>query len=131
MAGPLYPHLSAGLLMSHVWTTCRRQRIGFYNAQRFTLNITRTAMRQVGYAPSVRLFEAAACATPIISDAWPGPRELFQAWGRDFSVSQQKRRCSTCTTSRQKNAVRWVPELGASWQSIQPSIGRPHLRDMC
>jgi spore maturation protein CgeB len=49
----------------------------FYNAQRFTLNITRAAMRQVGYAPSVRLFEAAACATPIISDAWPGLETLF------------------------------------------------------
>jgi spore maturation protein CgeB len=44
----------------------------FYNAQRFTLNITRKDMIQAGYAPSVRLFEAAACATPIISDYWNG-----------------------------------------------------------
>jgi spore maturation protein CgeB len=49
----------------------------FYNAQRFTLNITRTAMRQVGYAPSVRLFEAAACGTPVISDDWPGLATFF------------------------------------------------------
>jgi spore maturation protein CgeB len=44
----------------------------FYNAQRFTLNLTRSAMVRAGYSPSVRLFEAAACATPIISDSWNG-----------------------------------------------------------
>jgi spore maturation protein CgeB len=49
----------------------------FYSEQRFTLNITRSDMRRAGYSPSVRLFEAAACGTPIISDDWPGLRELF------------------------------------------------------
>lgn len=49
----------------------------FYNAQRFTLNVTRDAMRRMGWSPSVRLFEAAACATPIISDAWRGLDEIL------------------------------------------------------
>jgi len=49
----------------------------FYNAQRFTLNVTRDAMRRAGYAPSVRLFEAAACGVPIISDRWPGIDQFF------------------------------------------------------
>lgn len=49
----------------------------FYNAQRFTLNITRAAMRALGWSPSVRLFEAAACGTPIISDRWPGLTDLL------------------------------------------------------
>lgn len=44
----------------------------FYAAQRFTLNVTRSDMRALGFSPSVRLFEAAACGTPIISDRWPG-----------------------------------------------------------
>jgi spore maturation protein CgeB len=44
----------------------------FYTSQRFTLNITRRDMVRAGYSPSVRLFEAAACGTPIISDLWPG-----------------------------------------------------------
>ncbi len=44
----------------------------FYCAQRFTLNITRPDMVRAGYSPSVRLFEAAACGVPIISDAWEG-----------------------------------------------------------
>jgi spore maturation protein CgeB len=34
-------------------------------------------MVRAGYSPSVRLFEAAACATPIISDAWDGIGTLF------------------------------------------------------
>lgn len=49
----------------------------FYNGQRFTLNITRAAMVRLGWSPSVRLFEAAACGTPIISDAWPGLESFF------------------------------------------------------
>jgi spore maturation protein CgeB len=50
----------------------------FYNAQRFTLNITRADMIEAGYSPSVRLFEAAACATPIVSDYWEGLDGLFE-----------------------------------------------------
>ena len=34
-------------------------------------------MIRAGWSPSVRLFEAGACATPIISDRWPGIEELF------------------------------------------------------
>ena len=51
---------------------------GFYAAQRFTLNVTRADMVAAGWSPSVRLFEAAACGVPIISDAWPGLDELFR-----------------------------------------------------
>ena len=49
----------------------------FYNRQRFTLNVTRADMIAAGHAPSVRLFEAAACGTPVISDRWDGLGELF------------------------------------------------------
>ncbi|WP_448187460.1 CgeB family protein [Azospirillum sp. sgz301742] len=50
----------------------------FYNAQRFTLNVTRADMVAAGWSPSVRLFEAAACGTPIISDSWDGLETLFR-----------------------------------------------------
>jgi spore maturation protein CgeB len=50
----------------------------FYGAQRFTLNVTRAAMVDAGHSPSVRLFEAAACGTPILSDAWAGLDEFFE-----------------------------------------------------
>lgn len=49
----------------------------FYNQQRFTLNLTRAEMVAAGYSPSVRLFEAAACGTPIISDYWAGLETFF------------------------------------------------------
>ncbi|WP_207481464.1 CgeB family protein [Arenibaculum pallidiluteum] len=51
---------------------------GFYNAQRFTLNVTRADMIAAGWSPSVRLFEAAACGTAIISDRWEGLDALFE-----------------------------------------------------
>jgi spore maturation protein CgeB len=50
---------------------------GFYADQRFTLNVTRALMRRAGFSPSVRLFEAAACGVPVISDEWPGLDEVF------------------------------------------------------
>jgi spore maturation protein CgeB len=49
----------------------------FYNSQRYTLNITRADMVEAGFSPSVRLFEAAACGTPIISDYWVGLESFF------------------------------------------------------
>lgn len=49
----------------------------FYARQRFTLNVTRADMICCGYSPSVRLFEAAACGTPIISDWWAGLDKIF------------------------------------------------------
>jgi spore maturation protein CgeB len=49
----------------------------FYCAQRFTLNVTRADMRHAGWSPSVRLFEAAACGVPVISDRWPGIEDIF------------------------------------------------------
>ena len=44
----------------------------FYGRSRFTLNVTRADMIAAGWSPSVRLFEAAACGTPLVSDAWEG-----------------------------------------------------------
>ncbi|MBX9460958.1 MAG: glycosyltransferase [Brevundimonas sp.] len=41
------------------------------------LNATRADMVEAGFSPSIRLFEAAACAAPVISDVWPGLDQLF------------------------------------------------------
>ncbi|HVM09810.1 MAG TPA: glycosyltransferase [Acidimicrobiales bacterium] len=49
----------------------------FYAAQRFTLNVTRADMIAAGWSPSVRLFEAAACGVPVISDRWEGIETFF------------------------------------------------------
>lgn len=73
VAGPQYPEtLSWPPNVERTIHLSPREHPEFYGAQRFTLNITREAMKAAGYAPSVRLFEAGACATPIISDWWEG-----------------------------------------------------------
>ncbi len=50
----------------------------FYCSSRLTLNVTRAAMAKMGYCPSGRLFEAAACGTPILTDWWEGLDEFFE-----------------------------------------------------
>lgn len=50
----------------------------FFCSGRATLNITRSAMKEFGYCPSGRLFEAAACGVPIVTDAWEGLEEFFE-----------------------------------------------------
>ena len=62
------------------------QHRAFYNSQRFTLNITRADMIRAGWSPSVRLFEAAACAVPIISDWWEGLDSIFEP-GREILIT--------------------------------------------
>jgi spore maturation protein CgeB len=50
----------------------------FYSSSRLTLNVTRRAMAETGYCPSGRLFEAAACGVPILTDYWEGLESFFQ-----------------------------------------------------
>jgi spore maturation protein CgeB len=50
----------------------------FYCSSRITLNVTRAAMASMGYCPSGRLFEAAACGTPILTDYWEGLDPFFK-----------------------------------------------------
>jgi spore maturation protein CgeB len=44
----------------------------FYRSAPLTLNVTRGPMVEIGYCPSGRLFEAAACGTAVLSDFWQG-----------------------------------------------------------
>jgi spore maturation protein CgeB len=79
VAGPQYPpaiEWSSNIeRIEHIPPSLHRK---FYNSQRFTMNITRADMIKTGYSPSVRLFEAAACGTPIISDHWEGIETIFE-----------------------------------------------------
>ena len=49
----------------------------FFCSSRITLNVTRAAMAAMGYCPSGRLFEAAACGTALLSDRWEGLDRFF------------------------------------------------------
>ena len=87
VAGPQYP---AGI--SWPQNVARTEHLppaqhrAFYNASRWTLNITRADMITMGHSPSVRLFEAAACATPIVSDWWEGLDDFF-AIGSEICIA--------------------------------------------
>jgi spore maturation protein CgeB len=59
----------------------------FYSSSRLTLNVTRGAMAKMGYCPSGRLFEAAACGTPILTDWWEG-LEMFFEPGKEILVAR-------------------------------------------
>ena len=79
VAGPMYPkELSWPTNVERIEHLPPASHRRFYNSQRFTLNLTRADMRNAGYSPSVRIFEAAACGTPIISDYWQGLETFFE-----------------------------------------------------
>lgn len=79
VVGPQYPaHIEWPRNVERIDHLGPAQHRGFYNECGFTLNLTRRDMTRAGWSPSVRLFEAAACGVPIISDAWEGLGELFE-----------------------------------------------------
>jgi spore maturation protein CgeB len=57
-----------------------------YQQQRFALHVTRPDMLLAGWSPHARLFEAAACGTPVISDGWSGVEEFFTP-GREILLA--------------------------------------------
>jgi spore maturation protein CgeB len=78
VAGPQYPmDISWPGNVERIEHLSPDRHSEFFCAQRFTLNVTRHDMTAAGYSPSVRLFEAAACGVPIISDLWAGLDTFF------------------------------------------------------
>ncbi len=59
----------------------------FYASSPLTLNVTRAAMATMGYCPSGRLFEAAACGTAVLSDTWEGLDRFFEP-GREIFAAR-------------------------------------------
>ncbi|MHB0770495.1 CgeB family protein [Bradyrhizobium sp. 5.13L] len=53
------------------------EHAAFFASSRMTLNVTRRAMAEMGWCPSGRLFEAAACGVPLLSDSWVGIDTFF------------------------------------------------------
>lgn len=73
VAGPQYPEgIAWPANVERIAHLPPAEHAAFYSRQRFTLNVTRADMIAAGWSPSVRIFEAAACGTPILSDAWEG-----------------------------------------------------------
>jgi spore maturation protein CgeB len=78
IAGAQYPH-------DFPWTDnvyFRRhlpppEHPAFFCSSALTVNVTRRAMAEMGWCPSGRLFEAAACGVPILTDTWDGLSAFF------------------------------------------------------
>jgi spore maturation protein CgeB len=88
VAGPQYPkEIRWPANVARIEHLAPPQHPSFYNAQRFTLNATRQDMVKAGWSPSVRLFEAAACATPILSDPWEGLDAFFEP-GKEILIGR-------------------------------------------
>ena len=78
VAGPLFPAVARWPRnVRYQYHLSPREHATFYRSSQFTINLTRQAMAEAGYSPSIRLFEAAAHGVPIITDCWPGLEEFF------------------------------------------------------
>lgn len=88
VAGPQYPaEISWPGNVERIDHVAPADHPSFYASQRFTLNVTRRDMVRAGYSPSIRLFEAAGCGVPVISDEWAG-LETFFVPGREILVAR-------------------------------------------
>lgn len=88
VAGPLYPDgISWPANVERIEHLPPGRHRSFYNSMKFTINVTRADMVRAGYSPSVRLFEAAACGTAVISDWWVGLDRFFSP-GTEILISR-------------------------------------------
>jgi spore maturation protein CgeB len=88
VAGPQYPDaIDWPRNVERIDHVPPAEHAAFYAASRFTLNVTRRDMIEAGYSPSVRLFEAAACGTPIVSDVWSGIETIFKP-GQEITLAR-------------------------------------------
>lgn len=69
--------------LGFAWHVPPAEHPAFFASSRATLNITRGAMASYGYCPSGRLFEAAACGVPLLTDTWEGLGTFFEP-GREI-----------------------------------------------
>ncbi len=117
VAGPLYPaNIDWPANVQRIEHLPPPEHAAFYAASRCTLNVTRADMRAAGWSPSVRLFEAAACARPIVSDRWPGLDTLF-APDREILIAD---------TTDQVLAALDRPDLAAIGQAARARVLAEH-----
>ena len=135
VAGPLYPDdIAWPANVERIDHVPPADHARFYASSRFTLNVTRADMIRAGYSPSVRLFEAAAAATPIVSDAWPGLETIFVP-GREIVVADRSAAVLEVLTGWSETERRRLGERSAASasspiirQPIAPASSKPTSR---
>jgi spore maturation protein CgeB len=114
----------------------------FYGSSLLTLNVTRGAMAALGYCPSGRLFEAAACGVPVLSDRWEGLEDFFtpgeqillagttdeamEAYGRTPDELARIARAARERTLDEHTADRRVLDLERALRSTGSKVPDPH-----
>jgi spore maturation protein CgeB len=106
MGGSLYPE-------SYPWTANIHfvrhlppsEHPAFYSSSKLTLNVTRAAMAKYGYCPQGRLFEAAACGTPVLTDHWEGLDHFFRP-GEEILVAQGTEEAIAAVTTPARDLAR-------------------------
>ena len=93
----------------------------FYCSAKLNLSVTRKAMARMGYCPSGRLFEAAACAAPVLTDAWQGLDRFFEP-GREILVA-------TTTEEAVDHLSRSEADLRAIGKSARERVLDEHTAD--
>jgi spore maturation protein CgeB len=88
MGGALYPHVFPWtnniFFVRHIPP---QEHSTFYCSSKLTLNVTRGPMAEMGYCPSGRLFEAAACGVAVLTDEWAGMEQFFEP-GREILTAR-------------------------------------------
>ncbi len=79
IAGAQYPgHFPWTTNLFYIQHVPPPDHAAFYSASQWSLNLTRGTMAEMGFCPSGRLFEAAACGSPILTDEWEGLEQFFR-----------------------------------------------------
>ena len=101
VAGPMYPQPERWPSnVSHRPHLPPAEHSAFYCSSRLTLSITRGTMAAMGYCPSGRLFEAAACGTPVLSDWWVGLDSFFEPGSEILIASSSHEAVEAITTDK-------------------------------
>ena len=129
VAGPQYPgEIEWPANVERIDHLPPSEHASFYSRQRFTLNVTRADMIAAGWSPSVRLFEASACETAIISDEWPGLGELLPD-GRALLIARTSDDVVTYLTDMTDEARREIA-AGARARVLSGHTGRVRAREL-
>lgn len=112
VAGPQYPeHLAWPANVERIEHLEPAAHPRLCNQQRYALNVTRADMAAAGWSPSARLFEAAACATPIVSDPWEG-LDIFFEPGREILIARSTDEVMQCVRDIPEDQRRAIGEAG-------------------
>ena len=75
--------------VTHLEHVAPPDHAAFFSSCAWQMKALRQEMRRIGWAPSVTIFEVAACGAPLISDRWAG-FEDFLAPGREALVADTR-----------------------------------------